>query len=88
MRKRDDLQPMTPPERKEQLEREIARDAENMLHPDFAQVGNQEIAERHMPLHTTSPYLSLACPTLIVTKTPNARAVATAALVIFVLALC
>jgi len=37
-----------------------------------------------MPLHRISPF----GPKLIVTKTPNARAVATAALVIFVLALC
>jgi hypothetical protein len=42
-----------------------------MLHSDFAQVGNQEIAERHMPLHRISPF----GPKLIVTKTRNARAV-------------
>ncbi len=80
MRERDDLQPMAAPERKEQLEREIAGDAENVLDADLAQVGDQEISERHMPLHHASP----SCPKLIVTKTPIARAVAAIVLVIFV----
>jgi len=38
-------------EREEQLEGEIAGDAEDLANADFLQIGDQKIAERHVPLH-------------------------------------
>src|SRR5208283_548498 len=38
-------------EREEQLEGEITGDAEDLANADFLQIGDQKIAERHVPLH-------------------------------------
>src|SRR5580700_5441411 len=61
MRQRDDFHPMLAAQREKQLEREVAGDAENMRHANLAQVRDQEIAQRHMPLHSASPSSPANC---------------------------
>ena len=51
VREGHDLRPLAPAQGEKQLEREIARDAENVGCADLAQVGDQEIAHRHVPFH-------------------------------------
>ncbi len=59
VRQGNDFQPMLAPQREEQLEREVAGDAENMRHANLAQVRDQEIAQRHVPLHSAFALLEL-----------------------------
>ena len=49
VRKGQDLRPLAPAQGEKQLEREVARNAENVGYADLAQVGDQEIAHRHVP---------------------------------------
>src|ERR1700730_10630202 len=51
MREGQDLWTLAPAQREKQLEREVARDAENVSCADLAEIGDQEIAHRHMPFH-------------------------------------
>ena len=55
VRQRDDFHPVLAAQREKQLEREVAGDAKDMRHANLAQVRDQKIAQRHMPLHSASP---------------------------------
>src|SRR5579872_4609119 len=50
-----DLEVVFAPEGEEQLEREVARDPEDMADANLAQIGDQEVAERHTPFHRFAP---------------------------------
>ncbi len=54
VRQRNDFHPVLAAERKKQLEREVARDAKHVRHAYLAQVRDQEVAQRHVPLHSAS----------------------------------
>ena len=51
VRQRHDAEPAARAEAQEEPQHEIAGDAEEMRDPDLAEVGDQEVAERHRGLH-------------------------------------
>src|SRR5205823_5366889 len=48
---RDDLETPRLPEPREETQNEVPRDAEQVGHPDLAQIGDEEVAERHGRAH-------------------------------------
>src|SRR5580704_3117143 len=64
MRQRDDFHPVLAPQREEQLQRQVAGNAKHVRHANLAQVRDQEIAQRHVPLHSARPPRSQLIVTL------------------------
>ena len=51
VRERDDLEPTAKRELVEEIQDEVARKAEDVADAEAVQVGDQEVAERHLGLH-------------------------------------